>query len=53
MRYNRTGTQAPPPIAVNTGFFHVVFDSDAIQTDEGFSLTYSVGEITFPKFLLP
>ncbi|XP_076460199.1 uncharacterized protein LOC143293161 [Babylonia areolata] len=43
LRYNITGTSAPAPFVVSKGAFRLEFQSDAIQTDEGFSLTYSVG----------
>lgn len=42
MKYNITGTSAPPPFPVTSGSFRVVFDSDAILVSRGFSLTYSV-----------
>ena len=49
--YNSTTSrQIPDPFIVNSGSFNVIFDSDAIQTDEGFSLTYSVGEILTLQF---
>ncbi|XP_070186674.1 uncharacterized protein [Littorina saxatilis] len=41
--YNLTGQISPPRFTINSGSFRVVFDSDAILTDEGFSITYSVG----------
>ena len=44
VRHNVTGTSPPAPFVVTSGSFRVLFDSDAIQTDEGFSLTYSIGE---------
>ena len=50
---NVTGTSVPAPFAISSGSFRVVFESDAILTDEGFSLTYSIGEfVTGPRWAL-
>ncbi|KAL8561778.1 hypothetical protein ACOMHN_010712 [Nucella lapillus] len=46
---NLTETNIPVPFEISSGNFRVIFDSDAIRSDEGFRLKYSIA-CPDPKF---